>query len=48
MFVIAGRILGPPRTERLSGSRQAYESEPLAIPVTVHGGDKLRSKKGRT
>jgi hypothetical protein len=32
----------------IAGSRQAYDSEPLAIPVTVHGCDKLRSKKGRT
>jgi hypothetical protein len=48
MVVSAGRVVGLPGSGRLSGGRQAYETEPLAVPVTVHGCEKLRSEKSRT
>jgi hypothetical protein len=41
-FVITGRVLGPPRTERLSGGGQANEMRQLAVPLSAPARRKLR------
>jgi hypothetical protein len=44
--VRAGRVLGPPRTERLRGGDQANEPGRLAVPLSAPFGYKLQRIEG--